>query len=98
RTPLMVDIKPFGRFVATDFERAGGCRLFAQRLQAAGHLHEAPTTSGRSLFTEAAAAVETAGQEVIRSFDKPLKPEGGLAILRVSLAPDGGVTKLVGKD
>ena len=98
RTPMVVDIKPFGRFVATDFEKAGGCRLFAKRLQAAGLIQDAPTASGKTLFAEAANAKEQPGQEVIRSFDKPLKAEGGLAILDGSLAPQGCVTKVVGKD
>jgi dihydroxy-acid dehydratase len=98
RTPMIVDIKPFGRFVATDFERAGGCRVFAQRLQKAGLIQDAPTASGKTLFAEAAQAKEQPGQEVILDFDKPLKTEGGLAILDGSLAPHGCVTKVVGKD
>lgn len=98
RTPLVVDIKPGGRFVATDFEKAGGCRLLAKRLQAAGVLKDSPTTSMKSLFAEAEAAVEASGQEVILPVERALKPEGGLAILRGSLAPDGAVTKLVGKN
>jgi dihydroxy-acid dehydratase len=97
RTPLIVDIKPGGRFVATDFERAGGCRLFARRLQEAGVLHDAPTTGLKSMFAEADCAVELPGQQVILHRQNAIKPEGGLAVLRGTLAPEGAVTKLVGK-
>jgi dihydroxy-acid dehydratase len=98
RTPMIVDIKPFGKYVATDFEKAGGCRLFAQKLQGAGLIVDAPTCSGKTLFEEAADAKEYPGQKVILGFDKPLKTEGGLAILDGTLAPQGCVTKVVGKD
>jgi dihydroxy-acid dehydratase len=96
RTPFVVDIKPGGRFVATDFERAGGARFFAKVLLQAGLLHDAPTTSTQTLFQEAEQGKETPGQEVILSTKNPLKPHGGLAILRGSLAPDGCVLKLSG--
>jgi dihydroxy-acid dehydratase len=76
--------------------KAGGMRLLAQRLQNAGLLRDEITASGRKLFEEIANVSETAGQQVIRPLDSPLKPEGGLAILRGSLAPDGCVVKLSG--
>src|SRR6185437_1501272 len=93
---VLVDLKPGGRFVAPDLERAGGMALVAQRLQQAGLLHDAPTVSMRTLFAEAADAKETAGQEVVRPVDKPIKPNGGLAILKGNLAPEGCVIKLSG--
>jgi dihydroxy-acid dehydratase len=96
RTPVLVDLKPGGRFVAPDLERAGGMALVAQRLQQGGLLQDAPTVSLRSLFAEAAEAKETAGQEVVRPLDKPIKPNGGLAILKGNLAPEGCVIKLSG--
>ncbi len=97
RTPLIADLKPGGRFVATDLHRAGGIQLVAQRLLAGGYLHgEALTVTGRTLAEEAARAVETSGQEVVRTTDHPLKTSGGLVILHGNLAPDGAVVKVTG--
>jgi len=97
RTPLLADLKPFGRFVAPDMFRAGGVRVVANRLREAGLLNEGATTvSGTTLGDEANAAEEADGQEVIRPLSDPLKPNGGLAILRGNLAPDGCVVKLSG--
>jgi dihydroxy-acid dehydratase len=97
KTPLLADLKPGGRFVATDLYRAGGVRLVAKRLQEAGLLHEdAITVTGRTIGEEAAAAEEAEGQEVIRPLSDPLKPNGGFAILRGNLAPGGCVVKLSG--
>jgi dihydroxy-acid dehydratase len=97
RTPLLVDLKPSGRFVATDLYRAGGVRVVAKRLADAGLLNaDAPTVTGRTIGEEAAEAEEPGGQEVIRPLDDPLKPTGGLAILRGNLAPDGCVVKVSG--
>jgi dihydroxy-acid dehydratase len=98
-TPLLADLKPGGRFVATDLYRAGGVPLVLQRLAEAGVLHEdALTVTGRTIGEEAAAASEAAGQEVVRPLSDPLKPEGGLAILRGNLAPEGAVVKLAGTE
>jgi dihydroxy-acid dehydratase len=98
-TPLIVDLKPGGRFVATDLYEAGGVRLIAKRLLDAGFLHgDAPTVSGNTLAEEANKAVEGEGQEVVRTMDDPLKATGGFAILRGNLAPDGCVVKLAGHD
>jgi dihydroxy-acid dehydratase len=96
RTPVLADLRPGGRFVASDLTAAGGTRLLAARLRELGALHDTPTVSGRTLFAEAADAIETVGQEVVRPVDRPLSREGGLAILRGSLAPRGAVVKLVG--
>jgi dihydroxy-acid dehydratase len=99
RTPLLADLKPGGRFVAVDLHHAGGTRLVASRLKQAGALHAgAMTVSGRTIGEEADAAVETAGQEVVRPVANPLKPSGGLVILRGNLAPDGCVVKVAGHD
>ncbi|MBV9343059.1 MAG: dihydroxy-acid dehydratase, partial [Acidobacteria bacterium] len=99
RTPLLCDLKPSGRFVATDMHRAGGIRLLAQRLLQAGKLHaSASTVSGRTLGEEAALAVETPGQAVIATVDHPLKATGGLVILRGNLAPEGCVVKISGHE
>ncbi|MGD0306930.1 MAG: dihydroxy-acid dehydratase [Candidatus Acidiferrales bacterium] len=96
KTPLLADLTPGGRFNAPDMYKAGGMRVLAQRLQKAGLLKDEITASGRKLFEEIADVAETSGQQVIRQLDAPLKPEGGLAILRGSLAPDGCVVKLSG--
>jgi dihydroxy-acid dehydratase len=97
RTPLLADLKPGGRFVATDLYHAGGMRVVAKRLLDAGILHaDAITVSGRTIGEEAALAEEPEGQEVIRPLDDPISETGGLAILRGNLAPDGCVVKLAG--
>ncbi len=98
-TPLFADLKPGGRFVATDLYRAGGVPLILKRLADAGILHtDAMTVTGQTIGEIAAAATEAPGQEVVRPADDPLKPEGGLAILRGNLAPDGAVVKLAGTE
>ena len=99
RTPLLCDLKPGGRFVAVDLYRAGGVAVVAQRLLEAGLLHEhAPTVTGKTIGEHAREATETPGQEVVRPLDNPIKPSGGLAILRGNLAPDGCVVKLAGHE
>jgi dihydroxy-acid dehydratase len=97
--PLLADLKPGGRYVATDLYRAGGIPLVAKRLLEAGVLHaDARTVSGRTIGDEAAAAVETPAQEVVRPLSNPLKATGGLVILRGSLAPEGCVVKVAGHE
>jgi dihydroxy-acid dehydratase len=97
RVPLLADLKPSGRFVATDLHRAGGSLLVARRLLEAQAIDgTTATVTGRSLAEEAAAAIEAPGQEVVRSVANPLKPSGGLVILRGTLAPDGAVMKVSG--
>ncbi len=99
RTPLLADLKPGGRFVALDLHRAGGVRLVAKRLLEAGVLHgDALTVTGRSIKQEVGEVVETSGQEVVRSIAHPLKPSGGLAVLKGNLAPEGCVVKLAGHE
>ena len=98
-TPIYADLKPGGRFVATDLHRAGGTPVLMQRLIEAKALDPGtPTIDGRSLGTIAAEASPAPGQEVIRPLGDPLKPSGGLAILRGNLAPDGSVVKLSGHE
>jgi dihydroxy-acid dehydratase len=99
RTPLLADLKPSGRFVAVDLYRAGGVGLLAKRLAEAGVLNpDALTITGRTVGEEAADVEEAEGQEVVRPADRPLKPTGGLAILRGNLAPEGCVVKLAGTE
>ena len=97
RVPLIADLRPAGRFVATDLHAAGGTRLLARRLLEASALNGSErTVTGRTLAAEAENAVETRGQRVIRSLNEPLSPTGGLVILRGNLAPDGSVVKITG--
>ena len=99
RTPLLCDLKPSGRFVATDMHRAGGIRLLANRLLKGKKLHEsAVTVTGKTIGEEAALAVETPDQEVIAPLDKPLKATGGLVILKGNIAPEGCVAKISGHE
>jgi dihydroxy-acid dehydratase len=99
RTPILADLKPAGRFVATDLYAAGGTALVAQRLIDAKLLNgDSLTVTGRTIGEEAAAAKETPKQEVVRALDKPLKTTGGLVILKGNLAPEGCVLKVAGHD
>jgi dihydroxy-acid dehydratase len=97
RTPILADMKPGGRFMATDLYAAGGTALVAKRLLDAKLLHgECITVTGRTIAEEAAVAKETPKQEVVRRLDAPLKPTGGLVILKGNLAPEGCVIKVAG--
>jgi dihydroxy-acid dehydratase len=99
RTPVLADLKPSGRFVASDMHRAGGIRLLAKRLVNGKYLHpSAKTVTGQTIGAEAESATETTGQEVIVSLDKPLKTTGGLVILKGNLAPEGCVAKISGHE
>jgi dihydroxy-acid dehydratase len=99
RTPVVASMKPGGRFVATDMHQAGGVALVARELAKAGLVHDhAPNVDGRTLGEVAAAVVEREGQEVVVPVETPLKPTGGLAVLRGNLAPEGCVVKLAGHE
>jgi dihydroxy-acid dehydratase len=99
RTPIVASLKPGGRFVATDMYEAGGVALVARELLKRELVHAgAPNVDGRSLGEIAAAVEERPGQEVVVPIDEPIKPIGGLAILRGNLAPEGCVVKLAGHE
>jgi dihydroxy-acid dehydratase len=99
RTPLLADMKPWGRFTGPDMDKAGGIMVVLKRLLDAGLLkQDALTVTGRTIGEEARAARETPAQEVVRPLATPLAPSGGLVILRGSLALDGCVTKVAGHD
>jgi len=99
RTPIVADLQPGGRFTATHLYEAGGLALVMRELLAGGRIDgAAPNVDGRTVAEIAAAAQETDGQEVIVPIERPLKPTGGLTILRGSLAPDGCVVKLAGHE
>jgi dihydroxy-acid dehydratase len=99
QTPLLCDLKPGGRYVATDLYRAGGVPLVIRRLKELGALHEDElTVTGQTIGAVADAAEEVDGQDVVRPVSDPIKPNGGFAILRGNLAPEGCVVKLSGHD
>jgi len=98
KTPLLADLKPWGRFTAPEMYKAGGMAVVAKRLLEAGLLHaDQMTVTGRTIGEEARAAREEPGQKVIRPLASPLKPTGGMVILRGSLAPEGCVAKVSGQ-
>ena len=96
-TPVIADLLPAGRYTAVELFGAGGSARVAQELIAAGMLDDAPTVTGRSLFTEAAAAPRAETQDVVHPVSQPLKPRGGYSILYGNLAPEGCILKLAGK-
>jgi dihydroxy-acid dehydratase len=99
RTPLLCDLQPGGRYVATELYEAGGVPLVLKRMAEAGVLHgDAPTVTGRTIGEHAAEAREAPGQRVVRPLSEPLKATGGFAILRGNIAPDGCVVKLAGHE
>ncbi len=98
RTPFICDLSPGGKYVAKDYQDAGGSRVLASRMKERGALQDAPTVSGKTIFEEAALAKETPGQQVILDWDKPLKPTGGLVIMKGNLAPEGSVIKVAGHE
>jgi dihydroxy-acid dehydratase len=99
RVPIIADLKPGGRFVATDLYAAGGTPLVAKRLLDAKLLHgDAVTVTGLTIAQEAASAKETPKQEVVRNIESPLKPTGGLVILKGNIAPQGCVIKVAGSN
>ena len=98
KTPLLADMRPWGNYTAPEMHDAGGMGVVAKRLLDAKLIHgDAPTITGRTMSEEARAAREAPGQKVIRSLSDPIKPEGGLVILRGNLAPDGCVAKISGQ-
>jgi dihydroxy-acid dehydratase len=99
RTPLLADLKPGGRYVAVDMHKAGGIPVIARWLTEGGYVDPSQkNVSGQTLGDAAGAAVETPGQDVIRPLSNPIKPTGGLVILRGNIAPDGCVIKVAGHE
>jgi dihydroxy-acid dehydratase len=98
-TPILASLKPGGAFVATDLDAAGGLAVLMSRLIDGGLLNpETRNVDGRTIAEIAASAHEVQGQNVVRPLQDPLKPSGGIAILRGNLAPEGCVVKLAGHE
>ena len=96
RTPLIGDLRPGGRFTAKDVYEAGGCAVIIGALIRSGHMHGGCiTVTGRTMADEYAGAPPPDGQ-VVRDPATPIAPDGGVAILRGSLCPDGAVIKVAG--
>jgi dihydroxy-acid dehydratase len=99
RTPIVASLRPGGEFVALDVDAAGGIQLIAKRMIEGGVVDGSTLTpTGRTLREESSTAVETAGQRVVATVDRPFKPTGGIKILRGNLAPDGAVVKVAGHE
>ncbi len=98
RTPFICDLSPGGKYVAKDYQDAGGSRVLAKRLKERGQLKDGPTVSGKTIFEEADAAAEAPGQPVIREWADPLKATGGLVIMHGNLSPEGSVIKVAGHE
>jgi len=99
RTPIVADLRPGGKYVALDVDRAGGIQLIAKRMVDGGLVNgDTLTPTGRTLRDEAAGAVETPGQAVVATAERPFKAKGGLRILRGNLAPEGAVVKVAGHE
>jgi dihydroxy-acid dehydratase len=99
RTPIVADLRPGGKYVALDVDKAGGIQLIAKRMLEGGLIDgDVRTVSGRALREEVASAVETPGQQVVATAERPFKKKGGLKILRGNLAPDGAVVKVAGHE
>jgi dihydroxy-acid dehydratase len=97
RTPLLADMKPWGKYTAVDMDKAGGILLVLKRLLEAKILDgNAMTVTGKTIGEEAAATLETKGQSVVKPLRDPIAATGGLIILRGSLAPEGCVMKVAG--
>lgn len=99
RTPIVADLRPGGTYVALDVDRAGGIQLIGKRMVEGRLVHaDTATVTGRTFGEEVASAVETPGQQVVASAERPWKPSGGLVILRGNLAPQGAVVKMAGHE
>ncbi|GIW34970.1 dihydroxy-acid dehydratase [Meiothermus sp.] len=99
KTPVIADMRPWGQYTAWELYEAGGIPLIIRRL-IEGELIDGDqmTVSGKTLWQETKNARETKGQKVVTKASKPFKLEGGLRVLKGSLAPDGAVLKLAGTE
>ena len=95
RTPLIGDLRPGGQYLAKDVYEIGGVSVIVRAMLESGHLHDVPTVTGRTLGEEHGSAPLPDGA-VVRATDNALRPDGGLAVLKGNLAPDGALLKVAG--
>jgi len=95
RTPLIGDLRPGGKYLARDVYEIGGVAVIIRALLESGHLHDVPTVTGRMLSEEHGAGPSPDGA-VVRATGNALRPDGGLAVLKGNLAPDGALLKVAG--
>jgi dihydroxy-acid dehydratase len=100
RVPVLADMRPSGRHSMSDLVAIGGIRPLMKRLLDRGLLHgECMTVTGRTMAENLAGAADyPAGQQIIRGFDDPIKPDSHLVVLRGNVAPEGAVAKITGKE
>ena len=99
RTPLLVDIKPAGKYFAVDVDKAGGIPVIAKRLMDGGYADgKCGTITGKTFKQEMSAVKETPGQQVIHTLKNPIKKTGGIVILKGNMAPEGSLLKVTGID
>jgi len=100
KVPVLADLKPSGKFLMSELIEIGGIQPLMKRLLDKGLLHgECLTVTGKTMAENLADVADyPAGQEIIRDFDEPIKPEGHLVVLYGNLAPDGAVAKITGKE
>jgi len=97
--PHLGDLKPFGRYVMNDVDKAGGTAVIMKALLDAGLMHgDVMTVTGKTMAENLSGITEKLDGDVIRTLDKPIHKTGGLTILKGSLAPDGAVVKSAGFD
>jgi dihydroxy-acid dehydratase len=100
RVPVLADMRPSGRHSMSDLVAIGGIRPLMKRLLDRGLLHgECMTVTGRTMAENLAGAADyPAGQQLIRGFADPIKPDSHLVVLRGNVAPEGAVAKITGKE
>jgi dihydroxy-acid dehydratase len=95
RTPLIGDLRPGGKYLAKDVYQNGGVSVIIRALIESGHMHDVPTVTGRML-AEAHHGAPAPDGAVVRPVGNALRPDGGLAVLKGNLAPDGALLKVAG--
>ena len=99
RTPHVGDLKPFGRYHMVDLDRIGGVPVVLRALLDEGLIHgDALTVTGQTMAENLEGVRFPEGQDVMRAMDDPVADQGGIAILRGSIAPGGAVVKIAGVD
>ena len=97
RTPYLADLKPGGKYVAKDMWKAGGVPMLLKTLYEGGYIHgDCITVTGKSMKENLKKIKFNPKQKVMRKYNNPLSPDGGVVGLKGNLAPDGGIVKIAG--